>query len=115
MPKPRPIHLFVVGNVALAFALLWTTAQSQTPAPVQQVLRARAIELVNERGDVVAELFSGDDGGGQLRMRNGDGEVRIKLGVSDDGRGAALILMDAKTEPAVQLRSAPGGPGLLLD
>jgi hypothetical protein len=112
---PKPVHLLLAGNVMLAAALVWTNAQSQTPPPVHDVLRAKLIELVNDGGDVVGQLFLGEGGSGQLRLRNGSGEVRVKLGVSDNGAGAGLVMMDAKTEPAVQLRSGADPAQLLLD
>lgn len=114
MPRSLSTPALIAGNAILAFALMWTTAQSQTPPDIPDVLRAHAIELVNERGDVVAELHLGEGGSGQLRLRNANGEVRVKLGPSNDGAGAGLILMDKDTEPAVQLRASVDGPRLLL-
>lgn len=110
-----PTPLLITGNVILALALIWTSAQSQPPAPVQDVIRARLIELVNDNGDVVGQLYLGEGGSGQIRLRNADGEVRVKLGVSNDGAGAGLIMMDEETEPAVVLRASTEGASLLLD
>ena len=61
---------------------MWTTAHSQSPLPVQDVIRAKLIELVNDNGDVVGQLYLGEGGSGQIRLRNGSGEVRVKLGSS---------------------------------
>ena len=115
MPNPISTPALVAGNAILALALMWTTAQSQTPAPVQDVIRAKLIELVNDNGDVVGQVFLGEGGSGQIRLRNASGEVRVKLGVSNDGTGAGLVMMDEKTEPAVVLRASAEGPSLLLD
>jgi hypothetical protein len=114
MPKSTTITLVAI-NAVLATALTWTSAQSQTPPPVHDVLRARLIELVNDNGDVVGQFYPGEGGGGQIRLRNADGEVRVKLGAANDGRGAGLVLMDARTEPVVVLASAASGSRLELD
>jgi hypothetical protein len=111
----KPGYLLVAGNIMLAGALMWTRAQSQTPPPVHDVLRAKLIELVNDGGDVIGQLFLGEGGSGQLRLRNGSGDVRVKLGASNDGAGAGLVMMDARTEPAIQLRSGADPAQLLLD
>src|SRR5688572_25132159 len=87
-------------------------AKAQAPAQVQEVLRARLIELVSANGQVVAQLHPGEDGGGNLRLRNGTGTVRVKLGATPDGSG--LILMDNRTEPAVRLSASTDGTSLML-
>jgi hypothetical protein len=61
------------------------------------VLRAQAIELVDKKGQVVAQLHTGEDGGGNLRLRSGDGVVRVKLGGTADGSG--FLLFDKEAEP----------------
>lgn len=105
----------IAGNVILALALMWTSAQSQTPPQTHDVLRARLIELVNDKGDVVGQLHVGEGGSGQIRLRNGSGEVRVKLGVSNDGNGGGLVMMDANTDPAVILAAEADGATLKLD
>lgn len=114
MPKSLTTAL-IAGNAMLACALVWSSAQSQTPPPVHDVLRAKLIELVNDKGDIVGQFYLGEGGSGQLRLRNAGGEVRVKLGVSTDGHGAGLIMMDGNTEPAVWLAAAAGGAKLELD
>ena len=114
MPNSISTPALIAGNAVLALALMWTSAQSQTPPPVQDVVRAKLIELVNDNGDVVGQLFLGEGGSGQIRLRNGSGEVRVKLGVSNDGDGAGLIMMDKNTDPAVVLRASAEGASLLL-
>jgi hypothetical protein len=115
MPNPISTLALIAGNAVLALALMWTTTQSQTPPPVQDVIRAKLIELVNDNGDVVGQLYLGEGGSGQIRLRNAGGEVRVKLGPSNDGTGAGLLLMDRNTEPAVILRAAEAGAELTLD
>ena len=99
------IHLsYLMGFVS--------AAKAQTPGQVQEVLRARLIELVSANGQVVAQLQPSEDGGGNLRLRNGSGEVRVKIGDTPDGAG--LILMDDRTEPAVHLSASSAGTSLVL-
>lgn len=81
-------------------------------AGVEEVLRARLIELVATNGQVVAQLYPGEDGGGQLRLRSETGAVRVKLGATSDGSG--LILMDGETEPAVWVAANRAGTSLTL-
>ena len=97
---------------AVALLLAAHLVHSAVAQDVPPVLRAQAIELVNAQGLVVAQLYTGDDGGGNLRLRNGEGLVRVKLGATDDGSG--LLLLDRDVEPAVVLGSGDGGTSLTL-
>jgi hypothetical protein len=76
------------------------------------VLRAQSFEMVNGRGQVIAQLHPGEDGGGNLRLRTGDGTIRVKLGASGDG--SSLLLMDSQPEPAVWLASGKSGTSITL-
>ena len=91
---------------------LVTSAQAQGPVAAQEVVRAKLIELVSPGGQVVAQLHAGEDGGGQLRLRSGNGVVRVKLGATEGGSG--LILMDRDAEPAVWLAVTPEGSSVTL-
>jgi hypothetical protein len=91
---------------AIAFLLFAHLARAVTPFFSTQaqeknpgVLRAQAIELVDKQGQVRAQLHLGEDGGGNLRLRDATGTVRVKLGATTQGSG--LILMDQDVEPAV--------------
>jgi hypothetical protein len=109
---PRLSHLLAASNAVLLGALIWTSAHSQPQPPVAEILRARLIELVDESGRTRAQLHLGVDGGGNLRLYGGNGEVRVKLGATAEGGG--LILMDTRTEPAVLLAADARGPALTL-
>jgi len=61
------------------------------------------IELVNERGEMRAQLHVAESGGGELRLRNGGGDIRVKLGATEEG--AIMLLMDADSNPTVRLAS----------
>lgn len=112
MSELRGWHALLVSNVVLLAALAWSATRSGAGAPAQDVVRARAIELVNERGEMRAQLHIGENGGGELRLRNGAGDIRVKFGATDDG--AILLLMDGASNPAVRLASEKPGASLRL-
>ncbi len=68
---------------------------------------------MDAQGNVRGQLFLGPDGGGNIRLRAPNGEVRVKIGATVEGGG--LMFADKNTEPAVQLRaSGKAGPNLTL-
>ncbi|MBL8202881.1 MAG: hypothetical protein JNM09_01535 [Blastocatellia bacterium] len=80
-------------------ALISSSAQASQNENPPAVLRAQSIELVDKQGQARAQLFLGEDGGGNLRLRDGSGTVRVKLGATPTGAG--LILFDQDVEPAI--------------
>jgi hypothetical protein len=109
--------LLAAVAVLLAAHLLRPTelvapADARETAAVAPVLRAQEIQLVDKQGKTVAQLHVGEDGGGNLRLRSGDGMVRVKLGATDDGSG--LLLFDREAEPAVRLASDISGTSATL-
>jgi hypothetical protein len=83
--------------------LLLTVAQpgpttAQTVAPI---LRGRAFELVDERGQVRSRFNVESDGEVVLRLLDKNGTIRVKLGASEDGSG--LVLADEATEPGIHI------------
>jgi hypothetical protein len=93
-------------------ALLVPRADAREAEHVVSVLCAQEIQLVDKQGKTVAQLHVGKDGGGNLRLRSGDGMVRVKLGATDDGSG--LLLFDREAEPAVRLASDKSGTSATL-
>ena len=117
--KERVTQILLAGVLLLLAAsylaplrVVTATTSAQVPEPVAAVLRAQAIELVDKQGKVVAQLYVGDDGGGNIRLRSADGTVRVKLGATNNGSG--LLLLDKDTEPAVTLGSSQAGTSLTL-
>ena len=100
MQSRRIMFLVTALNVALG-AGLWLGVLGATPGgagPVpQDVVRASEFQLVNDDGAVVAQLYLGEDGSGNVRLRDTSGTVRVKLGVDVDGSG--LILFDGEDDP----------------
>jgi len=104
------IALTVINLVLLLFVLAQaesTTAQSVTP-----VLRAQAIELVDDHGQIRAQLNVESNGEAVFRLRDATGAIRVKLGAAEDGSG--LLLIDESTEPGVHILVKPTGATLTL-
>lgn len=103
--------------VLLATNLLANTAplaraSTEGVVATHDVLRAHLIELVAPDGKVVSQLHTADDGAANLRMCDGKGEARVKLGATLQGAG--LVLMNRNTEPAVTLSATEEVPVLTL-
>jgi hypothetical protein len=99
------------ANLAAHVGLI-PAARAAASDVVSDVIRARLIELVATDGRVVGQLHTSDDGSGNLRLRGGNGEVRVKLGATKDGSG--LILLDNNTEPALWLEAKSQGTSITL-
>lgn len=113
--KTTQALLAIIALLLLAHLVRPTTFSTPAQATTEQVpavLRAQAIELVNKQGQVVAQLFLGEDGSGNLRLRDAAGTVRAKLGASAQGSG--LLLLDKDVEPALWLLSNETGTSMTL-
>jgi hypothetical protein len=106
------VVLLLAGSYLAPLRVVTVTTSAHVPEPVPAVLRAQAIELVDKAGKVIAQLYVGEDGGGNIRLRSADGTVRVKLGATNNGSG--LLLLDKDTEPAVTLGSSQAGTSLTL-
>jgi hypothetical protein len=107
--------LLTVIAVLLAAHLFRSTApaaQANENGEVPEVLRARMLELVDEEGRVRANLKVEEGGEVVFRLRDVEGTIRVKIGAGKDGSG--LVLMDDRTEPAVQLLAKPAGTSMTL-
>jgi hypothetical protein len=103
--QPVVIALTAVNFVMLAFIVSGrVTARAEEQAPI---LRGRALELVDPAGQTRVEVKIEPDGEAVFRMRDGAGDIRVKIGA--DGGGSALLLLDEQTEPGVHIvsRRAP--------
>lgn len=69
--------------------------------PAASVLRAEAIELVDARGRVRAQLNVQSNGEVVFRLRDSTGTIRVKLGAGEEGSG--LLLANEATEPGVHI------------
>lgn len=111
MKYSRICILLCVFNL---LSLVFITVQNRSLADEQvlPVLRARAIELVDEKGKKRAQLNVESNGEVVFRLRDSTGTIRAKFGA--DARGSGLILMDERTEATVQLRANNKGGSLAL-
>jgi hypothetical protein len=98
-------------NAALVLAVI-AQLQSASAADTPPVLRARAIELVDERGQVRAQLNVEPSGEAVFRLRDAGGAIRVKVGAGTDGSG--LLLLDGATEPAIHLLAGDKGSSVTL-
>jgi hypothetical protein len=107
------LPLTLLNSVLLVVLLLAAMAPTNpTDKVAPSVVRAQAIELVDAEGNVRGQLYLGADGGGNLRLRAPNGEVRVKLGATNDGSG--LLLLDQTTEPALLLAAKAADTKLTL-
>jgi hypothetical protein len=90
-----------------------STVMAQDANQISPVVRARGFELVDERGQVRAQIYLGDDGGGNIRLRDATGVVRIKLGASTQGY-TGLLVLDEEVNPAIHIVTDKSGTSLSL-
>lgn len=90
----------------------FSSSASPQGEKIPAVLRAQSIELVDKQGQARAQLFLGEDGSGNLRLRDGSGTVRVKLGATPTGAG--LILFDQDVEPAIWASTEKSSTSLKL-
>jgi hypothetical protein len=110
MSRDRWAFVLAASNAALLLALLAQGQKAGAAAP--DTVRARAIELVDERGRVRAQMNVEPDGQAVLRLRDATGEVRVKIGA--DAEGSGLLLLDGATEPGVHMLAKRGGSTITL-
>jgi hypothetical protein len=100
MKIQRLVFSFAAVGLLLPLGLLLHQRASAAQAP-PAVLRARAIELVDSRGQVRAQLDVDSGGEVVFRLRDANGTIRVKIGASEAGSG--LLLANEATEPGVHI------------
>jgi hypothetical protein len=105
------VALSVLNLVVLAF-LLTQTGTTSAQTEVSPLVRAKALEIVDEGGTVRAQIKVESNGEVIFRLRDSTGTVRSKYWA--DERGSALLLMDDRTEATVRIRANKDGGGLSL-
>ena len=112
MNTNRPALILTMINFILLIALL---AQSRIIATqrIPEVLRVRAFQLVDENGEVRAQLnVDGTNGEVIFRMMDQEGTIRVKMGASEDGSG--LVLLNELTAPGVHILAQQGNTSLTI-
>jgi hypothetical protein len=111
--KERITQILLVAVIVLLSALLLKeSSRNASAGETAPVVRARAFELVDERGQVRGQMFLGEDGGGNIRLRETSGKVGVKLGTSPKGSG--LILFDKEVNPTIELVTNEKGTSVSL-
>jgi hypothetical protein len=98
------VRRFAVSMACVGIVIVVGWLFQDRPAAAQtepDVVRARAIELVDSRGRVRAQLNVESSGEVVFRLRDSTGTIRVKLGASEDGSG--LLLANEVTEPGVHI------------
>jgi hypothetical protein len=99
----------IISLVALNIVLLVCVAaqsKSEDQPGIQSIVRARAIELVDDKGRIRASLNVATNGEAVFRLRDSDETIRLKLGASKEG--SALLLLDDSTNPGLHVISKHG-------
>lgn len=99
MLRHRVLGILTVANVILLFVNLAQTRATAAHADGTQVLRGRALQIVDSRGQVRAEILvhGPETIGGQtfpetvlFRMADQNKSPKVKLAVSENGSGLGL-------------------------
>jgi hypothetical protein len=102
---------FTAINLILLLATL-TQARAISSQGTSPILRGRALELVDKRGQMRARLNVESNGEVVFRLLDQRGTIRVKLGASEDGSG--LLLPNDATEPGVHILAKADGSSLRL-
>jgi hypothetical protein len=103
------LALTTVNLVVLLTALTAGRAAIQEPAPI---IRARALELVDDHEKVRARLNIEDDGQVVFRLFDQKGTIRVKVAAGEDGSG--VLLNNQATEPGIHMLAKPTGSSIRL-
>jgi hypothetical protein len=99
MTQTTTVKILTAFNViisCLLFGSLLMGAKADSPT-----VRARALELIDERGTVRGQWTVESSGEVVLRLRDEQGAIRVKVGAGAGGSG--LVLLDETTAPGVQI------------
>lgn len=119
MERPSGGHMrmirVAVALTAINLVLLLAALAQKGSAATQggrDVLRGKALELVDQRGQIRARLNVESDGQVVLRLLDQQGTIRVKLGA--DKAGSGLVLNNDATEPGVHLLAKATGSTIRL-
>ncbi len=93
-------------------AATWTGRARADAQATEPVLRGRALELVDDHGQVRARLNVEQSGEVVFRLLDRRGTIRVKLGAGEDGSG--LLLANDATEPGVHLLAKADGSSIAV-
>ena len=113
------IHRLVIALTVLnvlTMLTFWSHVQVATAQAVPDMLRARGLEVVDDRGIVRAQIVvQPNDGGVLLRLIDQQQKPLVKLGAGTDGSGLMLTGDPARNDwSGIQVLAKPGGSTLRL-
>lgn len=76
------------------------------------VIKGKSLELTDEKGTKRASIKVEPNGEVVFRLHNTKGEVRVKIGASDEGSG--IVLLNDSTNPGIQALAKHSGGTLTL-
>jgi hypothetical protein len=85
--------------IALCGVLLLSTGFFGTSIYRADVIQSQKFELVDNKGKVRASITIEESGETVLRLRDENGNIRVKLGASKDGSG--IVLLNNETNPGI--------------
>jgi hypothetical protein len=118
MPSPR-INRFALAltvvNV-LVMIVFWSQPQAARAQAVPDILRAKGLEIVDDRGIVRAQIIvQPNDGAVLFRLIDQKQKPLVKLGAGADGSGLMLTGDPARQDwSGIQVMAKPAGSTLRL-
>ncbi|HTE25449.1 hypothetical protein [Flavitalea sp.] len=105
------VVVFALANLCIIINLVAQSKQNNTQTTAS-VIRARSIELVDDKGQSRAMLSVEANGETVFRLRDAEGTIRVKLGASKDG--SALLLLNDSTAPGIHALARNNGTSITL-
>lgn len=102
-------RVFLLVNVCLVMYIIFT---SMKPVPDPVILKGKGLELTDDKGIKRATIKVEEGGEVVFRLLNSKGEIRVKMGASDEGSG--IVLLNDSTEPGLHALAKHTGGALTL-
>ena len=108
--------LVLTGLNVLAMLAFWSQQHVVRAQGVPDMVRARGLEIVDDRGNVRAQILVQPDGGGVLfRLIDQQRKPLVKLGAGADGTGLMLTGDPARQDwTGIQVLAKPAASTLRL-
>jgi hypothetical protein len=108
----KMLHIAVALGVLNLAILVGAAVQNRTAGAQggEDILRGRALELVDEGGKTRARIDVERNGEVVFRLLDQQGTIRVKLGAGKDGSG--LLLANDATEPGVHILAKATGSSI---
>jgi hypothetical protein len=115
MKTTRFAVALTIANV-IGMLAFWSQMHVARAQAVPEMLRAKGLEIVDERGIVRAHIIvQPNDGGVLFRLIDQQGKPLVKLGAAADGSGLMLTGDPARQDwSGIQVLAKPGGSTLRL-